>query len=153
MKTRAPFTRFVRPGLLTLGLLTPVVLIGMLSSAPSRGLQQKNKAPTAKEKFKNIKVLKNLPADQLIPVMRKIDASLGVRCDFCHVINPDHTGFERDDKPTKEMARKMLVMTNELNARQKILGKQATCYMCHHGHPEPETKAPDVPPPAPTSGR
>ncbi len=102
-------------------------------------------------KFKNLKVLKKLPPDQLIPVMHKINASLGVRCDFCHVINADHTGFERDDKPTKGMARQMIVMMQGLNAKQKILDGKATCFMCHHGRAEPENQAsaPEPPPGAP----
>jgi hypothetical protein len=99
------------------------------------------------QQFKNIKVLKDLPADQMIPVMRKINASLGVKCDFCHVINPDHTGFEKDDKRMKAMARKMMVMTQKLNKSEKILEGKATCFMCHHGRPEPDTNAPTPPPP------
>jgi hypothetical protein len=37
------------------------------------------------QEFKNITVLKGTPADQLIPAMQFITASLGVECDFCHV--------------------------------------------------------------------
>src|SRR6516164_9583771 len=40
---------------------------------------------TAEQQFKNIQVLKNIPADQLIPSMQFIAASLGVDCEFCHV--------------------------------------------------------------------
>ncbi|HZO86688.1 MAG TPA: c-type cytochrome [Chthonomonadaceae bacterium] len=130
-------------------LLAPLALLTLASGLPTHGAPQHKKPPTAPQRFKNIKVLKNLPADQLIPVMEKINASLGVRCDFCHVINPNHTGFERDDKPTKGIARQMIVMTQSLNAHYQILGKQASCYMCHHGHPQPEINPPQqmMPPP------
>ncbi len=103
--------------------------------APTGG----GKPITSGHKFKNIKVLKDLPADQLIPVMHKFNESLGVRCDFCHVVNADHSGFEKDDKPEKQMARDMIVMTQHINAKEKIVHGKATCAMCHHGHAEPET--------------
>jgi hypothetical protein len=141
MQSCPPRRRRIRR-LLTLGFLTPVALLGLVLSVPTHGAQEAAKPPTAKEKYKNIKVLKDLPADQLLPLMHKINASLGVHCDFCHVVNADHTGFDRDDKPPKRMARKMMLMTASLNAHQPILDKHATCYMCHHGHPEPETQVP-----------
>src|SRR5262249_27021240 len=89
-------------------------------------------------KAKNLKVLKNLPADQLIPVMQKFNAALGVRCDFCHVINPDHSGFDLDTKPEKNVARKMILMAQDINKRYTVLDKKGTCFMCHHGHAMPE---------------
>ncbi len=55
---------------------------------------------TTEAVFKNIQVLKGVPADQLIPAMRFMTASLGVECSYCHV--QDH--FEKDDKKPKEIA-------------------------------------------------
>ena len=101
----------------------------------------------ARQRFKNIRVLKSLPADRLIPVMQSYNASLGVRCDYCHVIKPDRTGFERDDKPAKRTARKMILLVQDLNAHEKVLDNKTTCYMCHHGHAMPETQAPRFAPP------
>ena len=134
--------KYNRPALRITGLAAaiaaPIVLLTMWSIA-----QEKPEAPmkekTAKEQFKNIKVLKDLPANKLIPVMHQFNDSLGVKCDFCHVMGPNHTGFEKDDKPAKDMARKMILMTNSINKSQKLLGGQATCFMCHHGSPEPQT--------------
>ena len=40
---------------------------------------------TAEQQFKNIQALKGVPAEQLLPTMQFISASLGVECDFCHV--------------------------------------------------------------------
>src|ERR1700689_2831448 len=65
----------------------------------------------APEVFKNIQVLKDLPADQLQPSMQFIAASLGVQCDFCHVRGAD----EKDDKQTKLAARHMMQMTMDIN--------------------------------------
>src|SRR5262245_50162720 len=57
---------------LTVGLLALSFLLAALC------LAQGNKKPeTAGQKFKNIKILKDLPADQLIPVMHKFNDSLG----------------------------------------------------------------------------
>lgn len=44
--------------------------------------------------YKNIQILKDIPADQLIPSIQFIAASLGVGCNFCHV---EHA-FEKHDK-------------------------------------------------------
>jgi hypothetical protein len=121
-------------------LCAAVALPVLLSVAVGRA-QVKTPAPgadTAGAKFKNIQILKTLPADQLIPVMRKFSASLGVECNFCHVVGPNHSGFEKDDKPEKKMARQMLVMVMDMNQREKVLGGKATCFMCHRGKPQPQ---------------
>jgi len=65
----------------------------------------------AEEQFKNIQVLKGIPADQVFPTMQFIAASLGVECDFCHVQN----AFEKDDKKPKQTARKMVEMMFAIN--------------------------------------
>ena len=119
----------------------PALLLGALSIAQDKS-PNSQKPQTSKQKFKNIKVLKDLPADQLGPLMRQFNTALNVRCDFCHVIAADHSGFEKDDKPMKDVARKMILMTNDINSRHKVIDKKATCYMCHQGHPEPVTRAP-----------
>ena len=108
--------------------------------------QDPTKPPTSKEKYKNIKVLKDLPADKLIPVMRDFNSALGVKCDFCHVVDTDaagkHIGWEKDSKPMKDMARKMIQLVHDLNKKSKVIDNKASCFMCHHGKAEPETKAP-----------
>ena len=65
------------------------------SAQPSTGIEAAGSAaPKAAEQvYKNIQVLKGVPADQLIPAMQFITASLGVQCDFCHREN----AFEKDD--------------------------------------------------------
>lgn len=60
-------------------------------------------------------------------------ASLGVRCEFCHV---EHA-FERDDKPAKRTARRMIEMTSAINAKQFGGRQVVTCYSCHRGSPDP----------------
>ena len=90
-------------------------------------------AQTAEEKFKNIQIFKTLPATQLDPTMAFISGSLGVRCSYCHVTN----SFDKDDKPTKLTARRMIQMVFDLN-KGSFNGQGAvTCYTCHRGKPTP----------------
>jgi photosynthetic reaction center cytochrome c subunit len=84
---------------------------------------------TAGEAFKNIQVLKDIPASELIPSMRYVAASLGVGCDYCH--QADH--FDTDDKPTKQQARNMMKMMFAINQDNFNGKREVTCYTCHRG--------------------
>lgn len=101
---------------------------------PMANASQSQAAPkTAEQVFKNIQVFKGIPADQLIPTMQFIAASLGVECDFCHV----ERAFEKDDKKTKQTARKMVEMMAAINADNFDRHQQVTCYSCHRGNARP----------------
>lgn len=89
---------------------------------------------TAGEYYKNIKVLKEIPASQLIPSMQFIGASLGVECDFCHV----EREFDKDDKKPKAMARKMMQMQFAINKTNFDGEREVTCESCHRGSPHPQ---------------
>lgn len=103
---------------------------------------------TAEQVYKNIQVLNELPASELDGVMLFISAALGVGCTHCHT-NP----WESDTKSTKRAARKMILMTRNLN-KESFSGNPAiTCYTCHRGQhntePQPSidiavNPAPDV---------
>jgi photosynthetic reaction center cytochrome c subunit len=93
---------------------------------------------TTEQVYKNIQVLKGVPAAQLDAVMASFTGSLGVRCNHCHVPGQ----FEKDDKPAKQTARKMIRMVFELN-RGSFDGRGAvTCVTCHRG----QTRPANVPP-------
>ena len=94
--------------------------------------------PTAAEKFKNIRILKNIPADQLIPSMQFISASLGVECDFCHVENAGKMEFDKDDKKEKKTAREMMQMMFAINKNNFDGEREVTCNTCHRGAPHPQ---------------
>ena len=88
---------------------------------------------TAEQRFKNIQIFKGLPATQLDPTMAFISGSLGVRCNYCHVPGQ----FEKDDKPTKLAARRMIRMVMDLN-KGSFNGQGAvSCFTCHRGKPTP----------------
>ena len=90
---------------------------------------------------KNIQVLKGLPESQLFPVMNFVAASLGVKCDFCHVKQEAPPGGEAkwiwksDDKEQKRVARQMMRMTLDINKNNldALGGYGVTCYTCHRG--------------------
>jgi len=88
----------------------------------------------AEEQFKNIQVLKGIPAEQLIPTMQFVTASLGVQCDFCHV----QGAFEKDDKKNKQTARKMMEMMIAINADDFDGHRMVTCNSCHNGNAKPQ---------------
>ena len=87
----------------------------------------------AEEQFKNIQVLKGIPADQLIPAMQFISASLGVDCEFCH----DHEAMDSDDKKPKKIARQMMTMMFNIDKNNFDGRLEVTCYSCHRGAAKP----------------
>lgn len=92
-----------------------------------------NPPKTAEQQFKNIQVLKGIPAEQLFPTMQFISASLGVECEFCHV----EKAFEKDDKKTKQTARKMMEMMFAINKDNFEGHREVTCNTCHRGKADP----------------
>ncbi len=88
----------------------------------------------AEEVFKNIQALKGTPADQLIPAMQFISASLGLECDYCHVQGK----MDLDDKKPKKIARDMIAMTFAIN-KDHFKGHHAiSCNSCHNGDEHPK---------------
>jgi hypothetical protein len=92
----------------------------------------------AGEAFKNVQLMKDLPAGQFFGAMQAISASLGVQCNFCHMQND----FASDERPEKKTARSMMTMVKSIN-QQFFDGKpEVRCYTCHHGAAEPVSKPP-----------
>ncbi|HEX9941456.1 MAG TPA: c-type cytochrome [Thermoanaerobaculia bacterium] len=106
---------------------------GPAAAAPSTP-QSREDQPVEKA-FKNIKVLNGMPASQMLPVMHIMRASLGVRCDFCHVAENDK--YDLDTKRAKETARRMIRMVLAIN-RDNFEGRpEVTCNTCHRGQEHP----------------
>ena len=92
----------------------------------------------AEEQFKNIKVLKGVPAEQVFPAMQFITVSLGVECEFCHVKGADgKLEFDKDDKKPKQTARKMMEMMFAINKDNFDGHREVTCNSCHRGSTDP----------------
>lgn len=102
----------------------------------------------ASEVFKNIQMLKQMPAARLLKVMEiGYSRSLGVNCTHCHVADQ----WEKDDKPTKVIAREMKAMMDAINGEylKKIKNLKSetpvvNCTTCHRGQTKPELNMPDI---------
>ncbi len=101
---------------------------------------------TAGQKFKSIKVLNDMPAEQLGKVMNLMSASLGVQCKYCHASND--ADFEKEGFEHKDAARAMLKMVFDINKNYFEGRPEVTCNTCHRaqGHPQ---AALNLYPPAP----
>jgi hypothetical protein len=114
-------------------LLAFVFFVAIGATVIGSAQQQQPAAQTAGQRFKNIQIFKDLPATQLDPTMAFISGSLGVRCNYCHVPGQ----FDKDEKPTKLMARRMMKMVFDLN-KGSFNGESAvSCFTCHRGKPTP----------------
>jgi hypothetical protein len=101
------------------------------------------------EKFVNLQVFpKDTTPDVLIAAMKNFTRALGVRCQHCHIGKEGQPltefDFVADTNPNKDIARNMVRMAGEINARlQKDLpgavekGFQVTCFTCHRGAQHP----------------
>src|ERR1700741_757480 len=129
---RNPVKRKVLFSVVVIGFILSSCWAGrMLAQAPAQPPASFPK--TAEQQFKNIQVLKDIPAEQLIPTMQFITASLGVECDFCHV---EHE-MQKDDKKEKQTARKMIAMELAINKAHFKDEVEVTCYTCHRGSAHP----------------
>ena len=88
---------------------------------------------TAEQQYKNIKALTGLRADQILLTMHGISGELGVECVHCHIWEE----WDKDVKPPKEVARRMITMVRELNKTYFAGANVVTCYSCHRGNPRP----------------
>jgi photosynthetic reaction center cytochrome c subunit len=115
--------------------LLAIIVFGIRPSYAQEPAKQSGPGTSkpAEEVFKNIKILKGIPSDQLIPSMQFITAALGVQCQFCHV--DGH--FDQDDKPPKEAARHMMTMMFAINKDNFRGHREVTCNTCHRGSVHP----------------
>lgn len=91
--------------------------------------------PMTQAVFKNIKVLTDMPMSELRPTMQVFARSLGVECEFCHVQGAN----DKDDKPTKLTARRMITMVASINKTNFNGAQMVTCWTCHRGNSMPQT--------------
>jgi photosynthetic reaction center cytochrome c subunit len=110
------------------------VIVALACAASAAGqVSPANEGKTAEQVYKNIKALTGTPANELNQSMHLMKGAVGLDCIYCHI----EREWEKDVKPAKEVARKMIVMMNDINTRQ-FGGKQVvTCNTCHNGRPTP----------------
>ena len=125
--------------LFVLLLLSVAALAQAPPQAPPEGQAPPHKQMPAP---KNLKLLE--PAE-LMPTMMAFRVALGEKCDFCHVAGD----FASDEKPTKDIARKMILLARDVNSKFPDGKIHVTCYTCHRGAEEPLTAPPDAAKPQP----
>jgi photosynthetic reaction center cytochrome c subunit len=100
-----------------------------LDPVPSEG-------PKAKDVYQNVKVLGDLSVGEFTRLMVAMTNWVAPTegCLYCHSNN-----FAEDTKYTKVVARKMVQMTQKINADWKphVADTGVTCYTCHRGQPVP----------------
>jgi hypothetical protein len=103
-----------------------------------------NAKKPAGEVFRNVKLLKDVPADRFLRIMDVgYSQSLGVTCDHCHV----EDRWEADEKRPKRAAREMILMVRQINETLGTLTEidssgdaSVNCTTCHRGYVKPATQ-------------
>src|SRR5262245_8403046 len=118
------------------------------TQTPTAAAQEKTVAQEGREK--NVKLLGDLSTSQFIPVMNFFAASMGRRCNFCHVNNQGQWDYASDAKPEKNTAREMIKLVMDTNNRLTQLKLDPiSCYTCHRGRNSPQS-VPLLPLPLPS---
>lgn len=122
------------------------------NTAPQAPTQPRPRRPMPKPT--NLQVLpKDIAVPDLLALMRSYTGALGVECEFCHASDPTthRPNFASDANPDKAIARTMIAMTNEINAKYLSqvkdpdatpADKTVTCGTCHRGNSMPAHFAP-----------
>jgi hypothetical protein len=136
---RTPAGRFV--GLLVVSLtlcLTLMTVLGAQTTSGQAGAQAPPAptGPMAPEKYKDIQVLTDVPADQLDVTMRYFMAATGITCAGCHFRDTTTNAlvFDRDARG-KSTARQMISLVKTVNAGN--FGARINCGTCHAGRNQP----------------
>src|SRR5678815_4898614 len=81
--------------------------------------------------FKNIQVLKGIPVDEFMGTMGVFASALGKNCTECH---GQESGGDwakyATDTPLKQMARRMVMMMQQINTTNFGGRQVVTCYSC-----------------------
>ena len=126
---------------------------------PARGGQRAGGPPAP---MKNLQVLpKDMPQPQVVAIMRVFNAALGVNCNHCHVWTKPgdpSNDMAADTKLTKDIAREMMRMTNDVNTRLAAAIKKPAdqlakveCATCHRGAAIPVNPPPPAAPMPPAT--
>lgn len=102
-------------------------------SLPAAG----NEGPRASQVYQNVKVLGDLSVGQFTRLMASMATWIAPEqgCAYCHNL----ANFADDSKYTKVVSRRMVEMTQRINADWKnhVGATGVTCYSCHRGQPVP----------------
>ena len=112
----------------------------LLSLATVAGQGGPNQGPQMSETvFKDVQVLKGIPADEFMDAMGMFASSLGYDCVSCHSpeIYNSRDGFAVAT-PAIQRARGMIGMVTAINRSYFDGQPRVSCFTCHHGQDRPE---------------
>ena len=120
-----------------------ILLAGSLAFAQAPGGSEQQAPPMT-----NLQVFpKDMPRAQVIQTMNAFNTSLGVQCNYCHVLEGPggRNDFASDEKQTKRTARQMILFRDSINViLPTVVGKapgapvRVLCLTCHRGLPIPK---------------
>jgi len=98
-----------------------------------------DRPPLAQDVFKNIQVLKDVPADQFLASMGFISNALAVNCTYCH-LGEGGGGWEEyaKDNDKKVLARRMMQMMRGINDMYFGGRPMVSCVTCHNASNRPK---------------
>ena len=122
-------------------LVSGIVALGMTTLAAAAANAQTAAPAQQPPPMTNLQIYpKETPRPEIIATMQGFALALGVQCTHCHVGQAPQFDFAADTKPTKNIARKMILMSREITAKlPDITGKPAAevtrlrCATCHRG--------------------
>lgn len=90
---------------------------------------------------KNVRVLPFKSTREIVPYMKEMAGTLGVKCNFCHNMKDKSL----DEIKHKLIAREMMRMVNGINKDYMTPLKvdAITCWTCHRGTSEPPRNVDD----------
>ena len=107
-------------------------------TAPAAQTPADQKPLMVEDVFKNVQLLKKIPAKELMDTMGFFAAATGLNCVQCHVEESGGNWAKyADDTPLKQTARKMILMVNTINQSFFAGRRVVTCVSCHRGASRP----------------
>jgi photosynthetic reaction center cytochrome c subunit len=112
--------------------ISAVCLFGVASAGAQTDAAQK--PLMSEEAFKDVQVLRGIPASEFIETMGFFAVSLTANCTTCHG-DASAGSWEHyaDNTALKTAARRMVVMMNSINQANFGGKREVTCYTCHRG--------------------
>lgn len=110
----------------------PVAALAALACLFAGGFSAYQGDEPAEKVYKSIVSFKGVPARDIMPAMKFMNASLKVDCGFCHQEN-DYAA----DHPNREVTRKMIEMQRDINEKFFNGRLEVTCNSCHNGTTHP----------------
>ncbi len=113
------------------------VVVAEANQAPAATEAASPDGPKVRDIYKNVQLLGHLSIGEFTRQMAAITAWISPKegCNYCHV--PEN--LADDSKYTKVVARRMIQMTQHINADWKphVAATGVTCYTCHRGKAVP----------------